>query len=232
VIGSLVWHEYWLRHFALPSPNFSGSQKSEIWPTFSTSIAFDGLWFENRARYRKSKAHTDTKISGLDWRWRWHWHVLSVRYLILLWLTVPLSTTNYWLLLVRFLPLSPLINVFWLCHLQMWYILAHPIGLQNPTSDWPSKCVETRSPRRFPLPKYYERLREAKLKTVTYIPSPPNFTEGKVLNLASILNHPMAFEAFWFHDGAATYWKTNLSLGASMNVLCRPKLSLDRSTQL
>jgi len=40
----------------IPSLNLigGGGKKCEIWPRFSTTVAFDALWFRNGATYRKS----------------------------------------------------------------------------------------------------------------------------------------------------------------------------------
>ena len=45
----------WRSYFAYSFHNFTEVKNCEIWPSFSTPVALEALWFRNRATYRKYK---------------------------------------------------------------------------------------------------------------------------------------------------------------------------------
>jgi len=51
-----------LRHFTQPSCNFTGDQKSETGPLFSTIVAFEAVWFRTEATCVKSKTFAGSAI--------------------------------------------------------------------------------------------------------------------------------------------------------------------------
>ena len=53
--------DFSLRHLTNP-PVYTGAQKCEIWPQFSTPLAFELPSFRNRARYMKSKINLGATI--------------------------------------------------------------------------------------------------------------------------------------------------------------------------
>ena len=48
----------------IPPSNFTGGEKSKIWPWFSTSVTFHSLWFRNWATHLKSNQTSEAPIIG------------------------------------------------------------------------------------------------------------------------------------------------------------------------